>query len=55
MQISCSSLNGEWKYIVGHPLSHNVLFCFQSSSYQLGCTVAAVSAQRPVELVKNND
>ena len=33
-----------------------VMFCFVhfgNSSYQLGCTVAAVSAQRPVEHVKN--
>ena len=29
------------------------LFSLRSSDYQLGCTVAAVSAQRPVEHVKN--
>ena len=32
-------------YTVGCPLSRDVLFSFGSSGYQLGCTVAAVSAQ----------
>ena len=41
-------------YTVCHPLSREVLFCF---GYELpvtnkGCTVAAVSAHRPVEHVK---
>ena len=38
-------------------VSSVVLFCLfslTSSGYQLGCTVAAVSAQRPVEHVTNN-
>ena len=46
----------QMNYIVGHPLSRNVLFSFgnfsPSSSYQLGCTVAAVTAQQPVEHIK---
>ena len=39
------------------PLSRDALCCFYicSSIYQLGCTVATVSAQRPVEHVKNNN
>ena len=36
-----------------HPLSGAVLFSFVRSGYQLGCTVAAVSAQRPLEHGKN--
>ena len=42
-------------YIVGRPLIHDVLFYFLSEvfGYQLGCTVAAVSFQQPVEHVKN--
>ena len=39
-------------YNVWCPLGH-VLLSFWSSVYQLGCTVAAVSAQRPVEHFKN--
>ena len=39
---------------VGRPLNRDVkLFSFGSSGYQLGCTVAAVSVQWPVEQVKN--
>ena len=43
-------------YTVFCPLSHVVLYSVRSSGYQLemlGCTVAAVSAQRLVEHVKN--
>ena len=40
-------------YTVGRPLSRDVLFSLSSSGYQLGCTVAAVSAQQPVEHVHN--
>ena len=40
-------------YTVGRPLSHDVLFSFKSSGYQLGSTEAAVSAQRPVGHVNN--
>jgi len=42
-------------YTVWHPLSRDVLFCYLSevSGYQLGCTVAAVSAERPVKHDKN--
>ena len=41
---------------MGRPLNRDVLFVysFGSSSYQLGCTVATVSAQQPVEHVKNS-
>ena len=35
-------------------IQSDVLFSFGSSSYQSGCTVTAVSAQKPVEYVKNN-
>ena len=38
---------------VGRQLSRDVLLTCGSSGYQMGCTVAAVSAQRPVEHVKN--
>ena len=40
-------------YTVGRPLIRVVLFYLRSSVYQLGCTVAAVSAQWPAEHVKN--
>ena len=40
-----------YQYNVGRRLILDVLFC---SSYQLGCTVAAVSAQQPEEHVKND-
>ena len=42
-------------YTLGHPLSRDnfVLLSSGSFSYQLGCSVAAVSAQRPVEHVKH--
>ena len=33
-------------YTVGRPLSHDVLFCFGSSDYQLGSTLAAISSHR---------
>ena len=38
-----------------YTMGRDVLFCFSfgSSGYQLGCTIAAVSDQRPVEHVKN--
>ena len=45
---------GEVSYTVGLPLSRDVVFfSFWSSGYQLGCTVTAALAQRPVEHVKN--
>ena len=38
------------QYILGRPLGRDVCFVsFGSSGHQLGCTIAAVSAQRPVE------
>ena len=40
-------------YTLGRPLSRDILFSFRNSIYQFGCSVAAVSAQRPVEQVKN--
>ena len=39
--------------INGMPLVRDVLFSLRSSGYHLGCTVAALSAQQPVEHVKN--
>ena len=43
-------------YTVFCPLSCDALFCFivRNSGYQLGCAVAAVSAQWQVEHVKNS-
>ena len=35
------------------PMQYFVSFFFKSSSHQFGCAVDAVSAQRPVEHVKN--
>ena len=40
-------------YTVWRPLSRDGWFSCGYSSYQLGCTVAAISAQRPVEHFKN--
>ena len=46
-------LLGSQVYSIGRPLSRDVLFSFRSSSQQLGCTIAALIAQQPLEHVKN--